>query len=165
MTPLEHSSAEGSIVAAQLGRRVRGSWAVVRRCHLDVPMVLENHPVLDDGSPFPTLYWLTCPMLVKRVSALEARGDMMLVNARLTGDAALRTRLSASIERLLERRNQHARITDAGAPPGGGPDRVKCLHAHVAQELAQPGNPIGAGALAETGWPDCRVPCVEVSKD
>ncbi|MDQ3981963.1 MAG: DUF501 domain-containing protein, partial [Actinomycetota bacterium] len=44
-----------------------------------------------------------------------------------------------------------------------GPDRVKCLHAHLAHELADPPNPIGARTLASTGWPDCVAPCVAVS--
>lgn len=128
-------------------------------------MVIENHPVLEDGSPFPTLFWLTCPVLLKRISRLESRGDMATLNERLARDPLLGARLEESLTRLRARRDEHAVIEDAGAPPGGGSDKVKCLHAHTAQQLAQPGNPVGALALAETGWPDCRVPCVSVEKD
>lgn len=123
-------------------------------------MVIENHPRLPDGSPFPTLYWLTCPILTKRVSRLEAGGRMAELSDRLGTDPSLRARFVRAIARLKARRDEHEPIEDAGAPPGGGPDRVKCLHAHVATELAQPGHPIGGLALAETGWPDCRAPCV-----
>lgn len=126
-------------------------------------MVIENHPRLDDGSPFPTLYWLTCPLLVKRVSGLEAGGSMGVLNDRLVDDEALRDRLQAASDRYLARRDEREAIEDAGSPPGGDPDRVKCLHVHVAQELAQPPNPVGALALAGTGWPDCRLPCVSVA--
>ena len=128
-------------------------------------MVIENDPRLADGSPFPTLYWLTCPMLVKRVSRIEARGHMEVVNGRLAQDDGMRSRLTDAITRLRKRRDEHSVIVDSGAPPGGGPDKVKCLHAHVAQELAQRVNPVGAVSLAETGWPDCLEPCYSVHSD
>jgi hypothetical protein len=124
-------------------------------------MVIENHPLLEDGTPFPTLYWLTCPMLLKRVSRLEAGGEMKGINQRLDSDPALKRRLTDSIGRLIATRDRHAELTGQSAPPGGGPDKVKCLHAHVAHELADPPNPIGAWALSATGWPDCVAPCVQ----
>lgn len=136
---------------------------MAKRCHLGVPMVIENHPRLPDGSPFPTLFWLTCPILVKRVSRLESAGHMTRLGERLGVEEGLRTRFAVALERLRRRRDAHEVIQDSGAPPGGGPEKVKCLHAHVAAELAQPGHPIGALALAETGWPDCRAPCVPIS--
>lgn len=160
MPELEHSRTDADVVSTQLGRTLRGHWAVAKRCHLDVPMVIENHPILEDGSPFPTLFWLTCPVLLKRVSRLESTGEMDALNSRLANEPQLRARLDASLDRLRERRDTHAVIEDAGSPPGGDADKVKCLHAHTAQELVQPGNPAGATALARTGWPDCREPCV-----
>lgn len=146
-----------------MGRPMRGEFGVSRRCHLGVPMVIENDAKLADGSPFPTLYWLTCPMLVKRVSRIEARGHMEEVNARLKTDHGMRARLLDAIAALRSRRDEHAVIVDSGAPPGGGPDKVKCLHSHVAQELSQRVNPVGAVTLAETGWPDCAEPCYSVA--
>ena len=125
-------------------------------------MAIENHPRLDDGSPFPTLYWLTCPMLLKRVSRLESEGFMAELNDRLHRDMGMRARLESSVARVIERRDSHEVIEDSGAPPGGGPDKVKCLHAHVAIELAQNDDPAGSIALALSGWPDCARPCVEI---
>lgn len=133
---------------------------MARRCHLGIPMVIENHPRLEDGSPFPTLFWLTCPILVKRVSHLESGGEMARLNERLAVDEPLRARFAAAIARMKARRDRHEAIEDSGSPPGGGPEKVKCLHAQVATELAQPGHPIGGLALAATGWPDCRAPCI-----
>jgi hypothetical protein len=124
-----------------------------------VPTVVENHPLADDGRPFPTRLWLTCPLLVKRVSQLEAEGALSETTEELARRPEVRERLAAAIARNVERRDAIAPIRDSGAPPGGGPDKVKCLHAHVAQEVAENDNPVGARALAETGWPDCRVPC------
>lgn len=159
--PLDHSRADEHLVEAQVGRSLRGRWAVARRCHLDVPMVIENHPRFEDGQPFPTLFWLTCPLLVKRVSTLEAEGYMARLNECTRSDPVVRARMSRAQGRYRARRDAHEVIPEVGTP-GGGPDAIKCLHAHVAQELADPPNPVGAQALAECGFPDCRVPCVSV---
>lgn len=124
-------------------------------------MVIESHPRLEDGSPFPTLYWLTCPLLVKRASKLESEGWMEQVNERLAHDDGLQHRLSESLDSYKSARDHHDVLDPAPAPPGGGPDRVKCLHSHVAHQLVSP-NPIGALVLSQAGFPDCRLPCVEV---
>ena len=160
---LIHSEDDEAVVSAQLGRVARGRWGVARRCHLGVPMVIENHPRLEDGAPFPTLFWLTCPVLVKRVSGLEGAGAMGAANGRLGGRSE-RERLTRALARYRARRDAREVVEDAGAPPGGGPDRVKCLHAHVAHELADGPNPVGAWTLAATGWPDCALPCVTVQR-
>ncbi len=157
--PLRHTDQDEYVVAAQLGRPTRGRWTVARRCHLGVPMVIENAPRLEDGSPFPTLFWLTCPILVKRVSKLESDGRMAEMTGRLR-DQGLRARLEHAIDRYVKRRDAHEALTDAGASLGGGPERVKCLHAHVAHELADGPNPVGAATMAEVGWPDCIAACV-----
>lgn len=136
---------------------------VARRCHLGVPMVIENHPRLDDGSPFPTTFWLTCPVLVRRIAALEADGWMNEVNQSLATDRGTRQRLAEALVRYRARRDSHEGIEVSGAPPGGGPDRVKCVHAHVAHELAGGANPVGRRALAMAGYPDCVARCAEVS--
>ena len=122
-------------------------------------MVIKSHPRLEDGSPFPTLYWLTCPLLAKRASALESAGWMNEVNARLEMDGSLHERLRAAIEAYRHERDRLEIIETGDAAPGGGPDRVKCLHAHVAHRIAGGINPVGAAVLADVGWPDCREPC------
>jgi len=127
-------------------------------------MAIENHPRLEDGSPFPTLYWLTCPILHKRVSTLESEGSMNDVTERLARDPGLRSRLADALERYRAQRDSHEVIQESGGPPGGGPDRVKCLHSHVAHELAGGDNPIGSITLAATMWPDCVAPCVQVTE-
>ena len=127
-------------------------------------MVIENHPRLEDGSPFPTLFWLTCPILAKRISTIEGSGDMQTINTALQADKSLRTRLSFALDRQRARRDSHEVIEDSGSPPGGGPERVKCLHAHAAHQLADAPNPIGALTVAATGWPDCRQPCYSMGE-
>jgi uncharacterized protein len=155
----EPATADRTRVEAQLGRALRGDWRVACRCHLGVPMVVETFPRLEDGSPFPTLFWLTCPLLVKRASNLEAGGFMNELTQRLSEDESFRDRQQVAVDRYVRRRDELA--PTGGAQPGGGSDRVKCLHAHLAHELADAPNPVGAATLALTGWPDCRVECVE----
>jgi len=152
------SAGDRALVEAQVGRPLRGTWRVARRCHLGVPMVVETYPRLEDGSPFPTLFWLTCPLLVKRASHLEADGFMNVLTQRLATDKAFGSRVHSAADRYVNRRNELA--PTGGAHPGGA-DRVKCLHSHLAHELADAPNPVGAATLARTGWPDCRLPCFE----
>ncbi|MBA2313155.1 MAG: DUF501 domain-containing protein [Actinobacteria bacterium] len=156
---LSHSEQERSLVEAQLGRPLRGRWKVARVCHLDVPMVIENHPRLQDGSPFPTTFWLTCPLLVKRASRQESGGRMAELTARLEADAAFGGRVAAAAARYRAHRDRLEPLGEV-AEPGGGSQRIKCLHAHVAHELGDGPNPVGAMVLARTGWPDCVRPCV-----
>jgi uncharacterized protein len=157
---LKHTPEDRRIVESQLGRPTRGRWRVARRCHLGIPMVIENYPRLEDGSPFPTTFWLTCPVLNRRAGTLESIGWMNELTNELHAGSDLRSRLFDALDRYRLRRDEHEKISVA-APPGGGPDRVKCLHAHLAHELADPPNPIGGRVLARAGWPDCVTPCVK----
>ncbi len=122
-------------------------------------MVVENHPRFDDGSPFPTLFWLTCPLLVRRAGKLEAAGFMRELTERLAADVGLAARVEDGAARYVARRDA-LEVIEPSSPPGGGPDRIKCLHAHLAHELADPPNAVGGITLAATGWPDCVAPCV-----
>jgi hypothetical protein len=154
-------------VAAQLGRRPRGLRAVVARCRCGLPCVIETAPRLDDGTPFPTLYYLTCRRVTAAISALEASGAMAAMTGRLTTDARLRRDYAAAHRDYLARRDEAARAAGVAPLPvgtqsaGGMPERVKCLHALVAHELAAPGvNPFGREALAVLGdWWQAG-PCV-----
>ena len=133
---------------------------MAHRCPCGLPDVIQTAPRLPDGSPFPTLYYLTCPRAVAAVSKLEAAGMMRDMTARLADDALRRRYESAHCD-YLARRETAART--AGVEPlppgtqsaGGMPERVKCLHALVAHELAAGGvNPFGREALdaVEQWW-------------
>ena len=157
---------DAAVIAAQLGRLPRGLLAVAHRCPCGLPDVAETAPRLPDGSPFPTLYYLTCPRATAAVSRLEAAGMMRDMTARL-GDGGLRRRYESAHRDYLARRDAAAR--DAGVEPlppgtqsaGGMPERVKCLHALVAHELAAAGvNPFGREALEAVGAWWLPGPCV-----
>jgi hypothetical protein len=151
------SEEDAAAVAEQLGRPPRGLRSVAHRCPCGRPDVVETAPRLPDGTPFPTLYYLTCPRAAAAVSGLEADGAMRVMTARLA-DNQVRAAYQAAHADYLARRD--AAAADAGLEPlppgtqsaGGMPDRVKCLHALVAHELAAPGtNPFGREALAAVG--------------
>lgn len=157
-----------AVVERQLGRPPRAVRRVAHRCPCGLPDVVETAPRLPDGTPFPTLYYLTCPRAVAAVSRLEAAGLMRQMQSLLTEDPRLRRAYVAAHRDYLGRREEAARA--AGVEPlppgtqsaGGMPDRVKCLHALVAHELAVPGaNPLGRQAAQAAGsWWESG-PCVE----
>jgi hypothetical protein len=161
--------ADVAAVAAQIGRPPRGLRAVAHRCLCGLPDVVETAPRLPDGTPFPTLYYLTCPRAAALVSGLEAAGTMREMTARLA-DQETRAALERAHRDYLDRRD--AAAADAGVDPlppgtqsaGGMPDRVKCLHALVAHELAAPGsNRFGREAAEAAGRWWSRGPCVQAA--
>ena len=159
--------ADLAAVARQLGRLPRGVTAIAHRCPCGLPDVVETAPRLPDGTPFPTLYYLTCPRAAAAISRLEAGGVMRAMTARLGTDPDVRRDHQAAHEDYLVRRAALARETGleplpaAAASAGGMPDRVKCLHALVAHELAVPGaNRLGREALDQAGDWWAAGPCV-----
>jgi hypothetical protein len=137
-------------VEHQLGRRPRGVHAVAHRCPCGLPDTLETLPRLDDGTPFPTTYYLTCPRLTGAISTLESSGLMAEMTERLAADADLAERYQAAHDDYLRRRAALGDVPEiAGTSAGGMPTRVKCLHVLVGHALAAgPGvNPLGDEAL------------------
>ena len=136
---------------------------MARRCACGLPQVIETGSHLDDGTPFPTLWWLTCRSLSRAVGRLEAGGWMAAFNERLAADPALAEGLRAATEAYVARRDAGGVPGPVRHPGGGGMagGRIKCLHAHTAHQLVAGDNPAGAEALAELGWEDPVVPCVQ----
>jgi len=138
------------LVAAQLARPPRAMRAVAHRCPCGLPDVVETAPRLADGTPFPTLYYLTCPRANAAVGRLEADGTMRRMTERLGADDDLAARYRQAHESYLARREQLGDVPEiAGISAGGMPTRVKCLHVLVAHSLAagRGVNPLGDEAL------------------
>jgi uncharacterized protein len=150
-------------VARQLGRAPRAMRDVAHRCPCGLPDVVETSPRLEDGTPFPTLYYLTCPRAASAVGTLESEGLMRSMTALLAEDPDLKARYVAAAEDYVRRRDALGVLERAPAQ-GGMPDRVKCLHVLVAHSLAvgHGVNPFGDEALdlLPEWW--SRGPCVEV---
>lgn len=152
-----------AIVSAQLGRPARGVIGIAARCVCGAPTVVATSPRLPDGTPFPTLYYLSHPAATAAMSRLEAAGDMAELSAMLLDDDELRAAYERAHLAYLSDRDSIEPVEQiAGFSAGGMPTRVKCLHALAAHALAAgPGvNPIGDLALAKSDWsPDaCECP-------
>ncbi len=138
------------VLAEQLGRPPRGVVGIAARCVCCRPLVVRTAPRLDDGTPFPTTYYLTNPQAVAAVSTLEASGLMKEWTARLALDADLAEAYRHAHEAYLADREALGHVPEiAGISAGGMPTRVKCLHVLVGHALAAgPGvNPFGDEAL------------------
>ncbi|MEA3020623.1 MAG: uncharacterized protein QOI47_2147 [Actinomycetota bacterium] len=129
-------------VAALLGRPPQGHFEVVVRDAAGAPVVIRNAPLLDDGTPMPTRYWLVGPAESLAVSRLESSGGVRAAEAAID-----------PVD-LADAHRRYAAERDAVVPPGwagprpsggvGGTRRgVKCLHAHYAWHLAGGDDPIG----------------------
>ena len=156
-----------AIVAKQLGRPPRAFNRVATRCPFGLPAVTEQQPYDPRGEPFPTTYYVTCPHLVSAVARLEAAGGVERWSAAVAEDDALGASLTlATAEQRQLRRDlaDGALRVDGGASLdlgiGGSrsPERLKCLHAHVAFALARRGYLLGDRILAEVTdpWPADR---------
>lgn len=155
---------DNEVLALQIGRPLRAVSRVLRRCPLELPIVVEVPPLLDGGEPFPTRYWLACPLAHRRIARIEARGGVRETQSRIDADPAFAARLRRAHVRYAAER-------DAGIPEdathrprggvGGSSGGVKCLHAHYADHAAGNDNPIGADVAVEVGDLDCSSPCVD----
>lgn len=146
--------AELALIAEQLGRDPRGVLDVVARCPSGHPAVVTTEPRLPDGTPFPTLYYITCPRLCGAIGTLEASGLMTAMTQRLAEDADLASQYLAAHESYLAEREAIEQVPHlAGISAGGMPTRVKCLHVLVGHALAKgPGvNPFGDEAVELLG--------------
>jgi hypothetical protein len=155
------TQADIDVVSAQLGRPARGVVGIAARCVCGNPTVVATSPRLPDGTPFPTLYYLTHPAATASLSTLEATGVMPELAAGLADDAVADAYRQAHEQYLLDRESIEVVPEIAGYSAGGMPDRVKCLHALAAHSLAAgPGvNPIGDLALERATWSPSRCQC------
>jgi hypothetical protein len=153
-----------SVVELQIGRPPRSDVAVGARCHFGLPIVIDVSPILDDGTPFPTTYWLTCPLALLRVSRLESAGGVRDADALVASDSAVKDAFDTAMERYRQHRDSLIPADWDGPRPGGGiagsQGGVKCLHAQYADTASGNENPIGSGVATRIEPLDCVVPCV-----
>lgn len=151
-------------VSAQLGRPARDVVGIAARCVCGAPTVVATAPRLGDGTPFPTLYYLSHPAATAAISSLEATQVMNEYNQFLSNVEKLRAQYREAHESFLSDRDKIGIVSEiAGISSGGMPARVKCLHALAAHSLAAgPGvNPIGDLALARAAWTPSVCECLD----
>lgn len=152
--------ADLAAVERQLGRTPRGVLGVAHRCPCGDPTVVTTAPRLPDGTPFPTLWYLTCRSLAAAVGTLESEGVMREMTERVAAEPELAAAHRAAHEDYLAARDA---IEPLGTQvtAGGLPDRVKCLHVLAAHSLARGRgvDPLGDEALDAVGQWWSRGPC------
>lgn len=155
---------DAAILQAQLGREARGVARVAARCGCGKPCVVMTEPRLPDGTPFPTVYYLTCPKAASLIGTLEAGGMMAEMTARLESDPQLAAAYAAAHTAYLADRATLGDVAEIdGISAGGMPTRVKCLHVLAGHALAAgPGvNPLGDEVVAALGEWWANGSCVE----
>jgi len=159
-----------AVVERQLGRAPRAFLRVAVRCPFGAPAVTIQSPYDSAGEPFPTTFYLTCRHLVAAVSRLEAAGGIERWSAAASDDPELAASLAAATREQRAVRRELAEGV-VGREGGGSlelgiggaarPEKLKCLHAHVAFALARPGYALGDRIVGELDplWPDrCCAP-------
>ena len=154
---------EKQVVEAQLGRRSKVPFTVVRRCSYGYPVVIESFP-MEEGSPFPTLHWLTCPYLCKQIARLEEKGMIKRLEELLRVSEVFRRSYEEAVE--YDRRRKLELLKNSGFDVswvyemgiGGIRDvrHLKCLHLHVASYLAGIPNPVGKKVLESLHRLECE---------
>jgi uncharacterized protein len=150
-------------VSRQLGRPARDILDIAARCVCGKPLVVKTKPRLGNGTPFPTLYYLTQSAATAAVSTLEASGYMVELQNMLIADPGVQAAYQKAHHDYLSEREAIEFVEELkDFSAGGMPVRVKCLHALVGHSLAKgPGaNPIGDLALAALDWSPMRCQCV-----
>ncbi len=152
------TAADDERVAALLGRPPRGRFEVVVRRVDGEPVVIRNAPLLSDGTPMPTRYWLIGSAESAAVGRLESGGGV-----RAAAEEVDATELAGAHARYAAERSSAIPSGWSGPVPTGGVGGtrvgVKCLHAHYAWHLAGGDDPVGrwvAARLAAAG-PEGRV--------
>jgi len=140
----EPTAVDVTVVGGLLGREPKGRFTIVVRHRSDgSPVVICNHPLLGDGRPMPTRYWLVGEPERTMVSRIESRGGVHRVEDEI------------GLEVIASAHDRYAAERDAALPQGWDGPRpsagvggtrvgVKCLHAHYAWWLAGGDDPVGA---------------------
>ncbi|HLT57783.1 MAG: DUF501 domain-containing protein [Limnochordales bacterium] len=163
------ASLDERVIARQLGRRPRPVTGICRRCRYGYPQVAATAPASRRNGRwdlFPTVYWLTCPLLARAISRLEAEGWIARYEERLAQDpefaAAMQAAHKAAAadrvgrvppawreELAREHPRQWRALSETGVAGIRSQTGVKCLHAHFADYIGRGDNPIGQGVYRQ----------------
>ena len=145
------------LVTRLLGREPAGDFEIVVRRRSGEPVVIANAPLLRDGTPMPTRYWLIDPQLRDAVSTLESTGGVRAAEASVDPEE-----LADAHRRYATERDGLLSPAHIGPRPSGGVggtrQGVKCLHAHLAWWLAGGEDPVGEWVADELGMGPSPVP-------
>jgi hypothetical protein len=147
----ESDAEDWRVVEGLLGRAPSGPFEVAVRARTGSPVVIRNYPLLDDGTPMPTRYWLVDRQLAGAVSRLESSGAVRMAEKETDPEE-----LAAAHARYAAERDAALCIDHQGPRPTGGVGGtrkgVKCLHAHLAWYLAGGDDPVGRWTAKRLGF-------------
>ena len=172
---MESSSPEKKVVSLQLARELKNDFSTVRSCKWGYPQVIRSK-LIQGGKPFPTLFWLTCPLLRRLVSTMESNGLIQKFEDRIEKEESYRERyLKAHEETVLVKREslvglelsewQKEKLFGSGIGGIANPLKVKCLHLQLANYLGGVSNPVGRDVWESLNEKKCsgeRVICLEL---
>lgn len=152
-----------ALASVMIGRPLRGRSAVAVRCGWGLPAVLRVDPVLENGAPFPTVFWLSCPLANSQIGTLEGTGLMENLRERVADADDLQAGHRAAGERYVAFRNALGERVPGDPAAGGLPERVKCLHSLYGHHLATDDDPVGEWVAGQLEPLACAGPCVDRS--
>ncbi|AKI98085.1 DUF501 domain-containing protein [Kosmotoga pacifica] len=163
---MESRCTEKKIVEQQLGREVKNNFTVVKKCRWGYPQCIQSS-LITEGKPFPTLFWLTCPLLSKEVSRLEEKGWIKRFEENLQNSEELFQRylkahratieLKASLVKANNLKNwQKEALLGRGIGGIKNLKTVKCLHLQLANYLSGIKNPIGESVWKMLSIKECN---------
>ncbi|SHE59511.1 hypothetical protein SAMN02745164_00756 [Marinitoga hydrogenitolerans DSM 16785] len=139
------------IVEKQINRKPNKIISIPKRCSFGIPQVIESYPIKRD-KPFPTLYWLTCPHLIKEVGKLESRGKIKEWENELKNNENLKKEYKNAHLEERKKRNKllnneplwvKKRLENIGIGGISNFESIKCFHLQLASYLGGTKNPIG----------------------
>ena len=133
-----------------MGREPAGDFEVVVRDASGSAAVIRNAPILYDGRPMPTRYWLVGEQLRRMVGRLESEGGVRAAEAAVDADELAAAHARYAAERDAAVPEGHSGPTPS-AGVGGTRRGVKCLHAHYAWHLAGGDDPVGRWVAQRLG--------------
>lgn len=148
----EPTEVDLKVIGLQLGRSARGAIKIANRCDFGYPSVIVTYPELEEGELFPTIFWLTCPGLVQEVSRLESSGLVRQLQKKVEQDPELNLKLERAHKAYSDLRYKLAEqagtktndtLSNVGIAGIKLKKGLKCLHAHLANYLANKQNPVG----------------------
>jgi len=158
-------NSDSKIVEQQIDRKLRIDSEVSCRCHLNIPAVIKVPPKLEDGTPFPTTYWLTCPMYNKKIGSLESQGLIKELDKEIINNPDLKKQWKSrqiSYEQEREKLETEDIGPKASGGVGGAKESIKCLHSHTADELSTGMNIIGKIVIESIGGFNCEEACIDI---
>jgi hypothetical protein len=145
-----------NLVEKFLGRRPKGQYRIAKADTQNSPVVLQVPPLID-GVPFPTVFWLCCPKIKKKIDHLEAAGLVKDWEKLIQKVPELFKKVQLDHERYrdyrwqllsqedIENCDNPNKIKDLKEKGIGGVQKwtqIRCLHMHYAHHLVQ-GNTLG----------------------